>query len=96
MAVRWSKDDFRYLDIPNLFLINVHAYHEFKNSSNSIAAYSRSCEEILFERWKPEWIPYETVITNIDNKQFFDFGSISGDKTWVIWKILDKEFWKGW
>ena len=90
--LRFTKTDFRELDVPNL-LINIHCYDGY----DDVEPNNRWCREIVLERWDHErWIPYEVVIENITNKNFFDFGGVCTYTIDIIYAVLNKEFWKGW
>ena len=84
-----KKQDFRKRCVPRP-LINIYNY----DGCTTFNQYNQWCREILAKKWDHEmWIQLKTVLDNITNKEFFDFGAVSRNEINYIYKILNKEYW---
>lgn len=93
-AVKFTQNDFRVIDTPNL-IINVWTYSENlkKNKLCGICqTYLDFCLNILEERWRKEWGDYNFVMAKLRNndKSFIDVSSFSSADRYLIMSYLKK------
>ena len=83
IPLKFTKNDFREMDTPNL-LINVWTYNYYKphcQNCNACKIYADWNVEILAERWKEEWGNINNAVEKLkkNDKDFVNINNYSED-----------------
>ena len=86
--MKFSKNDFSDLDLPNL-LINIWTYTDHLHDP-SVKKYEKRCVELVKEKWQSHYLDFDYVIEMLKEKikEFYDFGKIFTANRGIIYKII--------
>ena len=68
MEMKFSKEDFSCLGLSDL-LLNIHSYAQVGSKTHVTLQYAEWCAELAAERWLPEYVDYQFVMSSPERKQ---------------------------
>ena len=88
MSLKFSKQSFRELELPDL-LLNVWCYADQPNDLICVQ-YQQWCVEVVKGRWRSQYLDFDYAIENLGkpNKKFYNFCNISSADKNIIYKLI--------